>query len=311
VERRYLDDRGMTRRTVLALAAAVLVLTAACARNDPAPSTTVSPSPDGAAAPSAGPTTRTSAGPDGSRGPDAPGPDGDPAPGADATTGPIRVGDGGEPGDNAGAFLRAAVPKLVVEVDAVAGKAPRAETLDLLRRRLASVVDKPGGIRFLPVASIPAHGGAWSVDDLRAAERTHRDTHNTPDTASLYLLFVDGTPPKEGAIGISFSGSSAAIFSDQVADAATLLVGAAAIERADTVHEVGHLLSLVNLGYTSSRAHEDAQHRGHSDNPGSVMYWAVDNVGVATLLGGRTQPPTEFDADDQADLAAIRSGTAP
>jgi hypothetical protein len=223
----------------------------------------------------------------------------------------VRVGDSGNPGDNAAAYLRAAVPELVVEIDAVAGKGPRGETVDLVRRRLDAVVDKPGGMRFLPVGSVPAHGGAWSVDDLRAAERAHRDTHNAPGEASLYLLFVDGEPPREGAIGMAYSASSAAIFSDQVATAATVLVSAASIERADTVHEVGHLLSLVNLGYTSSRSHEDDQHRGHSDNPGSVMYWAVDNVGVATLLGGRTQPPTEFDADDLADLAAIRSGRDP
>lgn len=223
----------------------------------------------------------------------------------------VRASDGGDPGSNAAAFLRAEIPRLVVEIDAVDGKGPRPETLDLLRSRLAAVVDKPGGIRFLPVEAIPAHGGAWTLDDLRAAERAHRDSHNSTSAASLYLLFVDGTPPKDGAIGIAFSGSSAAIFSDQVADAATLLVSAAAIERADTVHEVGHLLSLVNLGYRSSRDHEDPGHRGHSDNPRSVMYWAVDNVGVASLLGGRTEPPTAFDADDLADLAAIRSGRAP
>ena len=214
----------MTRRA--ALAAAVLVLACACARGEPAPLTTVSPLPDGSAAPIDDPSTRTSSGPGASRPPGAPGAPGTAAPRPGGTAGPIRVGDGGDPGDNAGAFLRAAVPKLVVEVDAVAGKAPRGETLDLLRQRLASVVDKPGGVRFLPVGSTSAHGGTWSVDDLRAAERAHRTTHNTPDTASLYLQFVDGAPPKEGAIGIAYSASSAAIFSDQIADAATLLVSA-------------------------------------------------------------------------------------
>jgi hypothetical protein len=38
------------------------------------------------------------------------------------------------------------------------------------------------------------------------------------------------------------------------------------------------------------------------------MYWAVDNVGVASLLGGRTAPPTDFDADDKADLADVKLG---
>jgi hypothetical protein len=204
------------------------------------------------------------------------------------------------------------VPQLVVEIDAVAGKGPRNDTVSLVRTRLAEVVDKPAGIRVLATDErVPPRNGRWTIDALRTAERSHRTTHNTPSVASLYLLFVDGTPPKDGAIGVAYSGSSAAIFSDQVAEAATLLIGAAAIEHADTVHEVGHLLSLVDLGYTSPRAHEDPQHPGHSDNPDSVMYWAVDNVGVATLLGGRTEPPTDFDADDRADLADIRAGKLP
>jgi len=67
----------------------------------------------------------------------------------------------------------------------------------------------------------------------------------------------------------------------------------------------------VNLGYHSPRPHEDPQHPGHSNDPNSVMYWAVDNVGVATLLGGHTAPPTDFDPDDRADLSDIRRGELP
>lgn len=294
-----------TRRT---LACALLILTAACARGDDGLlstadplETTVTDAP-GRATPAPG---RSFGGPARTRVP------GGGPPAAGGTAAPVRVGDGGSVGANAAAFLRRDVPELVVEVDAVAGKGPRPETLDLLRRRLAAVVDKPGGVRFLPIGTVQPDGDTWTVDELRASEEASRSSHNSPSTASLYLQFVDGEPPREGAIGVAYSGSSAAIFSDQIDEAATLLVSAASIEHACTVHEVGHLLSLVNLGYESSRAHEDPEHKGHSDNPGSVMYWAVDNVGVATLLGGRTEPPTEFDADDLADLAAIRSGRSP
>ena len=287
-----------------AAALAFTALLTACGTSEPVPFAGESPAAT-APTPSSG-VPAASAGPAGST----------PRPGEPAQPGAVSptaapATDGGDPGHNAAAYLRGDVPKLVVEVDAVKGRGPRPGTLDLVRTRLAALADKPGGIRFLPVQSIPAHGGAWSLADLHAAEKRYRNTHNAPDTASLYLLFVDGAAPKQGAIGLAYTASSAAIFSDQIADAATLLVGATAIEHADTVHEVGHLLSLVNLGYTSPRPHEDAQHPNHSDNPDSVMYWAVDNVGVATLLGGRTEPPTEFDADDVADLRAVRSGELP
>jgi hypothetical protein len=38
------------------------------------------------------------------------------------------------------------------------------------------------------------------------------------------------------------------------------------------------------------------------------MFYAVDSVGVVNLLGGRTEPPNTFDADDKADLADVKAG---
>lgn len=223
----------------------------------------------------------------------------------------FRSNDDGKPGANAPAYLRGSVPRLVVEIDAVEGKAPQSQTVALVRSRLEAVADKPDGIAILPTETIPARGGAWTFDALREAESRHRDTRSTPERASIYLLFVDGTPPKRDAIGTTYSASAAAIFVDQIADTSTLLVTAAAIERAATVHEIGHLLSLVNFGYRSPRDREDPEHPGHSRNERSVMYWAVDNVGVVTILGGRTEPPTQFDRDDLADLADIRARKLP
>jgi len=122
------------------------------------------------------------------------------------------------------------------------------------------------------------------------------------------MLFVDGQPQQQGPIGIAYSSSTDVIFEQAIRDAATPLVSAQEIEQAAMVHEVGHLLSLVNLTYHSPRPHEDPNHPGHSSDPNSVMYWAIDNVGVATLLGGHTQPPTGFDPDDLADLNDVKAG---
>jgi hypothetical protein len=254
------------------------------------------------AAPTGGPATGTDAGTVGPGPADADGSPIDPPP-----SGAVGPNDDGPLGANAFAYLNGSIPKLVVEVDAVRGAAPASGTLDLLRARLASVAGKPGGIVFRATQTIPGDDN-WSTDDLRKAEARYRDTHSSNSSASLYLLFVDGQPPKEGALGIAYSASAAALFADQIDEAATVLVTAEAIERGATVHEVGHLLSLVNLGYTSPRDHEDPNHKGHSDNAGSVMYWAIDNVGVVGLLGGSSDPPTAFDPDDRADLADVQTG---
>lgn len=50
----------------------------------------------------------------------------------------------------------------------------------------------------------------------------------------------------------------------------------------------------------------DSAHPGHSRNPGSVMYFAVESNDIAQLLGAEI--PTEFDQEDRNDLATIRTG---
>ena len=224
---------------------------------------------------------------------------------------PPAVGpnDDGELGSSAYEYLNRAIPRLVVEIDAVGGVEPYGDTLELVAERLQQVSDKPGGITVLPVEAIPGSpDNTWTIADLRASERRNRDRHSTAKEMVLYLQFVDGSSDRDNALAVAYSASAAAVFGENIRATATVLVGPAAVERAAVVHEIGHILSLVNLGYTSPRDHEDPDHPKHSTNRDSVMFWAVDTEGVLTILGGRTAPPTAFDREDLADLADVRSG---
>ena len=99
-----------------------------------------------------------------------------------------------------------------------------------------------------------------------------------------------------------------AIFKDSVDEAEGFLgrPSAEEVERAVTVHEAGHLLGLVNLVYTSPIDHEDPNHKGHSNNEDSVMYWAIESNDVGNFITGDI--PDEFDDDDKSDLAGMKSG---
>ena len=55
------------------------------------------------------------------------------------------------------------------------------------------------------------------------------------------------------------------------------------VENSVLVHEVGHLLGLVNL-YQSPVDHEDPDHPGHSNNDESVMYWAIESADVSNFI---------------------------
>lgn len=266
------------------------------------PTVTPPPSEGRPAGTTPGPRTGGSAGGGGGqrRGTPAPEPGGGGQPAARAPN------DDGSVGENATSYLRPSVPKLVVEVDAVQGAEPSAAALDAVRARIESVVSKPAGVEVRPVDRFSPGRRTWTLDDLKAAERAHRSTRTTEQSASLYILYVDGAyADNPSALGVSYSASATAVFIDQIRNNLGAIVSPSQYERAVVVHEFGHLCRLVNIGYTSPRNHEDPDHRYHSKNRDSVMYWAVEDLAVRNLVGG---PPSDFDADDRADLEDLKAG---
>ncbi|MGH7859805.1 MAG: hypothetical protein ACREQY_20960 [Candidatus Binatia bacterium] len=232
------------------------------------------------------------------------------APGAVAPgqTGGARLipRDRGAVGNNALVYLRPSFPKLAVEINAANGREPSAAALDRLRERLTSVVDKPAGIEFLPVNTFSVTRTEYSLDDVKAVEGLARKEWSTDDRVVIHLLYLNGRPSYGNALGTAYGASSIVVFPDRLENAVTPVVGRAVLERAVLVHEVGHLLGLINIGYKSPRDHEDPEHPTHSRNQDSVMFWAAETDAVSTVLPGG--PTDDFDADDRADLADRAAG---
>jgi hypothetical protein len=210
----------------------------------------------------------------------------------------------GSVGDLAAALLRPGNGnRIVVEVRAQTGAAPVAGTVDHLTRVLRDVSGKA-----VPVDGIDALGGGareWSAEAIVAAADAAADHAQGGTQVVLRLLFVHGTfEGDDSVLGVAVRGDVAAVFSDVVEATGGLLASAATIERAVTLHEVGHLLGLVDLAIDTGR--DDPAHPGHSTNDRSVMYWAVESDVVTQVLGGGV--PTDLDAADRADLARIRAG---
>jgi hypothetical protein len=127
------------------------------------------------------------------------------------------------------------------------------------------------------------------------------------DTVGVFVMYVRGSFEHEAAIGVALNASLIALFPDQRSGLVEQLVGSSvAVERAVLTLEIGHLLGLVNLTYTSIHEREDPEHPGHSRNRGSVMYWAVQTTAVGQVFGG--PPPDDFDDADRADLRYLRTG---
>lgn len=240
--------------------------------------------------------------------PTSPGPTAGPSssPGAALTA----ANDRGGVGSNARAMLRGDRPGLVVEIDVQQGVRFGQDAVDHLVAVLGRVLDKPGGIRFAGGNTFASDRTAWSTDDLRAAAAANRSTATTDTEVSVHVLYVAGGHQQDGeqtsAIGIAFSASEVALFPDRWQGISGLLGSSAAVERAVLVHEFGHLLSLVNIGYRSDIDHEDPDHPGHSSNQQSVMFHAIESTLIGQVFSG--PPPDDFDDADRADLEGLRTG---
>ncbi len=194
---------------------------------------------------------------------------------------------------------------LTVEVDWVGGRDPSQGALDHLGSVLDRELDKPAGISIRLGNRISSSRTTWTIPDLAALERANRANHSSGSRATMWIGYVGGSfAPNQNALAVTFSASAAVIFRDRIDDAASSLVLAPAIERSVLLHEAGHMLALVNIGYRSRFDREDGAHPNHSNNPESVMYWAVEDISVRNLLRGG--PPDDFDDADRADLAMLR-----
>lgn len=145
----------------------------------------------------------------------------------------------------------------------------------------------------------------WSADEIRRTADAATAVSQGGGRAALRLLLLRGTyEGREDVLGVAVRGDTVALFTDNIARAATPFVSRHAIGDAVLLHELGHVLGLVDLARNTGRADKD--HPEHSPNSASVMFWAVESSLVGQVLNG--PPPKDFDAADLADLRALREG---
>lgn len=206
--------------------------------------------------------------------------------------------------------------RLVIQVDHAPGHAPSEAAKTHLLMTLQNVTRK-SEIAWDIKETLPAQARTWTADDLLAVERELRRTQHEAPTALLHVLYPAGTYQGGGAAGVTISGpvlGPVVVFLDVLRE---LRVGTPlgslpfpnpgpavdVLERSTLLHEAGHAMGLVNNGLPMVKAREDLENEGHTTNPRSVMYWAVESEnGLRQYLLRDGSVPDAFDADDLADL---------
>ena len=222
----------------------------------------------------------------------------------------LLLEDPGIPGGLTLACLKNDISKMIVEIDYESGRAPATESIQVLKQRLDSVCDKPGGITVTTTLTTFSDRNEWTADDVRDEARKTREAGPLENDGILrwHIIMPKGYYEQDSVLGVAVDASSVALFQDAIEDAEGLFgrPSAEEVQKAVMVHEVGHLLGLVNLVYQSKVDHEDSEHKGHSNNEDSVMYWAIETVGVSEFISGDI--PDDFDQDDRGDLEDMAAG---
>ena len=222
----------------------------------------------------------------------------------------------GGSGISATDFISAGTYKTwVIEVDYASGQQPDGTLLQSLDSALQAVVAPGKNVDVRPSSTaLAASDRTWTVEALLELDASSLGAHTGGSTVVSHLIFIDGHAEQDNAnekvlgesIHAGLDHGLVVIFADTITKACQLpnclssqLPG---IRKAVVIHEFGHQMGLVNNGIAMQTNREDPDHPHHSNNPNSVMYWAVESNAVLSILGG--DPPSTFDANDKADLRA-------
>jgi hypothetical protein len=266
---------------------------------------------------------------------------GDSAAGTDGGTpgGESGVGSGGEPGGGtttAGStvgstrsqdFFRAEpYDRIVIELDTAPGKAPRPAALEAVVAELEALVDKPRGIEVIISENLEARDKsyAWGRDEMYAYGEQTWDLEVDDKTIKMHAMYVGGKFSESlssggGTVGgWAWGGKHTMIFADEVdrmcSNAARIGLRkektCELFERALLLHELGHILGLVNAGVPLLKDHQDEDHGHHDDSKDCIMYWSYGGEGIldilsSSLTGGGS--PT-FGPNCRAEMEAVRTG---
>jgi hypothetical protein len=218
---------------------------------------------------------------------------------------------------------------LVLEIDSVAGSEPRAAVEADVVSGLDSLLDKPNGITAIRDGAILSRGSnhAWTFAELQELASEHFDLAVSGDTTKIHAMFVDGHSADDAnggkILGLAWSNQHLVMFKQSIESTCggagvpvlirdRLCAGA---ELSIWIHEIGHVIGLVDAGLPMVVDHKDEAHGAHDEDDGCVMYWAYDGEAVIDtlqqqILAGGAES-LGFDDACRADIEAVRSAVAP
>jgi predicted Zn-dependent protease len=175
---------------------------------------------------------------------------------------------------------------LIVEIQFMSGFKPEPATLDYLRNFLETYLNKPQGINIV-LKEIPAiKQEALSMDEVSAIEKEKRLRFLRQDKIAIYILFTNGVHPGNNILGMAYRNTSVVVYGKAIRKYSSMTGRLTHQELETTVllHEIGHLLGLVNKGTPPQSRHVDSRFQDHCNNRKCLMYHSVETKNLSSIL---------------------------
>lgn len=208
-------------------------------------------------------------------------------------------------GSSAQDLLRSdAYTSLKIEVQYMSGFAPDEQSLKNLHLFLEKYCNKPEGI-FIQTKEIdPIADTVMSRQDMLTLERRSRSEYTRKKQLSIYLLYTNGEYVNPRILGLAYQNTSAVIFGKLIREHSGRIgqPDRTKLETTVLLHEMGHLLGLIDKGSEMQSDHRDDQHESHCSNPKCLMYYSIGTQDRFGYLVRGDIP--KLDAHCEADLKA-------
>lgn len=165
---------------------------------------------------------------------------------------------------------------LNVEVQYMEGYKPSDVAITQLLHFLYKHLNKPEGI-FIRTKEIAATTDTiLSSKDILAIEQLNRTAYSTPTQLAIYILITNGRQVNNHLLGLAYRNTSVVLLGDKIKDYSysTRKITRSKLEATILLHEVCHLLGLVNSGSPMQQDHKDAELGRHCNNKKCLMYYA-------------------------------------
>jgi hypothetical protein len=193
--------------------------------------------------------------------------------------------------------------RLILEVDVTAGAQPEPGLVEEVRAQLEALVDKPDGVEVMIDQELAPRGPAyeWTAAGIvNLWEET--SIRELPDgSLAIHTVFVDGFSEDRGTLGESRDHQHIVLFKDALCGVDRFADGCRVAEHFTWMHELGHVLGLVNNGAPMQVPHERSLGRHHCTEDDCIM-GARLHRDDAVAAG---EPPS-FGPACHADLTAVR-----